>query len=150
LDLSDVVLLGVVEDLQQVVWLVPDGEVFSLFRLEGVFGQEHWVVVGTAHVGLPVPLGIVEGVDELFESFEVIQYLRILRDEVVDLLCFCLNAVEFGDQTLLYLELIFHSSLCLFGLFLNAFDKLMHEFHVIFEVELPGLEGLFLVLDGIF
>lgn len=97
LDFSDVVFLCVVEDLQQVVWLVLNGEMFTLLGFEGVFSEEHWVVVGTANVGLPVAFGVIERIDEFFESFKVIQYFRILRDEVVDLLCLCLNAVELGD-----------------------------------------------------
>ena len=97
LDFSDVVFLCVVEDLQQVVWLVANSQVFPFLGLEGVFCEEHWIVVGTADIGLPVALGIVEGVDEFFESFQVIQYFSILRDEVVNLLGLCLNAIEFGD-----------------------------------------------------
>jgi hypothetical protein len=95
LDLPDVVFLSVVEDLQQVVGLVLDGQVLSLFRLKGVFSEEHGIVVGLSHVRFPVSLWVVEGIDEIFESLQVIEDFSVLGDQVINLLCFGLDAVEF-------------------------------------------------------
>lgn len=150
LDLTDIVLLCVIEDLQEIVGLITDRKVFSLLRLQDIFSEEHRIVIGTTHIRLPIAFRVVKGVDELLESLEVIEDFRILRDEVIDLLRLSFNAVEPGNQTLLNLQLTFHCCLRFFRLLLDSLNELMHELDVIFEVELPGLECLLLVLNGVF
>lgn len=129
--------------------LVLDGQIFSLLRLKGIFGEEHWVIVCFSYIGLPVSLRVVEGVYEVFVGLEVVENFSVLGDEVIDLLSFCLETIQLRHQIFLDLQFIFNCSLRFFCLFLDAFDELMHELHIIFKIQLPGLESLLLILDGI-
>jgi hypothetical protein len=77
LDLSNVIFLSIVKNLQKIMWLISNGEVLSLFRLKSVFSKKHWIIICLPHIGLPVSLDIVKGVYEILKCFEVVEHLGI-------------------------------------------------------------------------
>ena len=97
LDLSDVVFFCVVEYFQQIVRLISDCEMFPFLWFECVFSQKHRVVVGLANIGFPVALSIIEGINEFFEGFEVVEDFGVFGDEIIDLFGFCFDAIQFRD-----------------------------------------------------
>jgi hypothetical protein len=129
--------------------LVSDCQVLDLLRQQRVFSEKHGLLSCFTDIGLPVTVRVIEGINKLFISFEVVQGLSVFRNEVVYLLVLCFEGVEFGDQRLLYFELVFHCILSLFCLFLDTLDKLMHELDVVLEVQLMSLQSLFVVFDGV-
>lgn len=106
LDLADVVLLGVGEDFEQVLWLETDDQlggfcnvVLQVLQAEpaDVLGHEHHLLI-LCHLLAerpPVPLLIIERVNELFISLQVVQRLSVLRNQIIKLLRLCLKRIEF-------------------------------------------------------
>ena len=97
----------------------------------------------------PVSLWVVEGVDEVFVGLQVIENLRVLRDEVIDLFGLGFESIQLRHQIFLYFEFVLDCRLRLLRLLLDSLDKLMHELHVILEIQFPRLERFLLILDGV-
>ena len=97
----------------------------------------------------PVSLWVVEGIDEVFVGLQVIENLRVLRDEVIDFFGLGFESIQLRHQIFLYFEFVLHCRLRLLRLLLDALDKLMHELHVILEIQFPRLERFLLILDGV-
>ena len=97
----------------------------------------------------PVSLWVVEGIDEVFVGLQVIENLRVLRDEVIDLFGLGFESIQLRHQIFLYFEFVLDCRLRLLRLLLDALDKLMHELHIILEIQFPRLERFLLILDGV-
>lgn len=93
LDLANIVLLSVIKNLQKIVRLITDCQQFALFRLKRIFSKEGGIIAGPPYVRLPISLLIVEGINEFFESLEIVEDLSVFGNEVIDLLSFCLNSI---------------------------------------------------------
>jgi hypothetical protein len=117
LDLADVVLLGVGEYLEQVLWLESYNQVHSicftnLLQTNPTHILSHknnlLTISNLPTKRFPIPLLIIKRVNKLFIRLEVIQRLPPLRYHIIQLLSLRLQRIQLRHQPLLHLQLILH------------------------------------------
>jgi hypothetical protein len=115
LDLADVVLLGVGEYLEQVLWLESYNQVHGICFANllqtnptHILSHKHnlLTISSLPTKRFPIPLLIIKRVNKLFISLKIVQRLPPLRYHIIQLLSLRLQRIQLRHQPLLYFKLI--------------------------------------------
>lgn len=98
-----------------------------------------------ANVRLPIPLLVIERIDEGFVCFEIVKDLSIFWNQVLYFLGLGLQRVKLWNQRLLDFQLVLYCALSIFGLFFDTVYEFVHKFNIILKIEFPCLQSLFLI-----